>query len=222
MLTYADVCKADTFEDLRLLNVSSSAHASSSLARTMRGRERKMPKHMREDEERLAAMPWQALIPGRKCKDTGSGVAAAGKSAREGRGSSGKAETEEGEEEEDKEDKEELKRGSSSTSAALSIKNRTTIMTDLPPGWSGRAVTRQSSSQADIWMMAPDGSKLRSVIDVDNWHAMHNKILSRHDRKVFEDSCRNVRRKAAKLHADMLTATGKQDLKLLVYAALRP
>ena len=52
-------------------------------------------------------------------------------------------------------------------------------MRNLPAGWSGRAVTRQSSSQADIWMMAPDGSKLRSVIDVDNWHAMNNKVRER-------------------------------------------
>ena len=82
----------------------------------------------------------------------------------------------------------------------FSIQSRTTIMTDLPVGWSGHAVTRQSSSQADIWMMAPDGSKLRSVVDVDHWYLMNNRVLSRHDRKLFEQSCRVVRRKAAKLY----------------------
>jgi hypothetical protein len=25
-------------------------------------------------------------------------------------------------------------------------------------------------------MMAPDGSKLRSVTEVDNWHTLHNKV----------------------------------------------
>jgi hypothetical protein len=184
---FVPLSKADAFEDLRVLN-STWTDASNTVERTMRGRERKMPKHMRDN-----AAPWQVLIPGRKGKEapnSAAGVAAPSKPGRDvtrGRGEG----DEEGEEEDEKEDS---RRGS------LSIKSRTTIMTDLPAGWSGRAVTRQSSSQADIWMMAPDGSKLRSVVEVDNWYAMNNKVLSRSDRKIFEEACRVVRRKAAKLH----------------------
>ena len=180
---HVPLSKADAFEDLRVLNAT--WNDASTVERTMRGRERKMPKHMLEN-----AAPWQLLIPGRKGKDAAGLLGtASSKAGREGR----RRGDGEGEGDED-EDERDARRGS------LSIKSRTTIMTDLPAGWSGRAVTRQSSSQADIWMLAPDGSKLRSVVDVDNWYAMNNTVLSRHDRKLFEESCRIVRRKAAKLH----------------------
>ena len=39
----------------------------------MRGRERKMPKHMRDN-----AAPWQVLIPGRKGKEAAGAMVAAG------------------------------------------------------------------------------------------------------------------------------------------------
>jgi len=178
---HVSLSKADAFEDLRVLNAT--WNETSTVERTMRGRERKMPKHMRDN-----AAPWQVLIPGRKGKEAAgaTGAAASSKSAR-GRGEV------DGDGEEDENEREARR-------DAFSIQSRTTIMTDLPVGWSGRAVTRQSSSQADIWMMAPDGSKLRSVVDVDNWYLMKNRVLSRHDRKLFEESCRVVRRKAAKLY----------------------
>ena len=104
----------------------------------------------------------------------------------------------------DSESKEDTRR--SVPSVGLSIRSRTTLMTHLPAGWSGRAVTRQSSSQADIWILAPDGTKLRSVVDVDNWHAQRKKVLSRAERKLFEDSCRLVRRKAAERMKALITS----------------
>ena len=178
---HVTLSKADAFEDLRVLNAT--WNEASTVERTMRGRERKMPKHMRDN-----AAPWQVLIPGRKGKEAaGAMVAAVSTKPARGRGEV------DGDGEEDENEREARR-------DAFSIQSRTTIMTDLPVGWSGRAVTRQSSSQADIWMMAPDGSKLRSVVDVDNWYLMNNRVLSRHERKLFEESCRVVRRKAAKLY----------------------
>jgi len=81
-----------------------------------------------------------------------------------------------------------------------SIEKRTVLMEGLPEGWTGRAVTRQSSTQADIWMMAPDGSKMRSVAEVDAWFARQpGRTLSAAERRRFEDACRTVRRQAAQI-----------------------
>ena len=185
--------KGDAFDDVRAINglslSTSSSHAAHTVERTMRGRERKMPKHMRDN-----GAAWHQLIPtraGRKGKDAAAGAAKGAQVSSAGGRAGGGSDS-------DSESKEDTRR--SVPSVGLSIRSRTTLMTHLPAGWSGRAVTRQSSSQADIWILAPDGTKLRSVVDVDNWYAQRKKVLSRAERKLFEDSCRLVRRKAAKLH----------------------